>query len=128
MFAWFAGNGHAEQVDRALRRLIMLPEWKAFFCGFRPPRAFVTPASCQPWLNTSGMRMESGRLFEEEAIFPSRGIFLEWVRWGWRVYWDRLPKPLHSDFIQDFLSLYASVPPLDYRVPLVWLALEATRV
>lgn len=128
VFGWFAGNGHAKPIDRALRRITILPEWKEFYHGFRPPRALLSPVSCKPWLTAARLKTASAMLVEEQAIFPSPGIFLQWVRWMWRGYWDRLPMALHAGLTEEFVRIYAPHQPTEYRVPLAWLSLEATRV
>lgn len=127
MFVRFAGNGHAERIDRTLRRVTVLPEWKEFFRGFRPPRAFLTPVSCRPWLSAARLKLASGVLIEEEAVFPSQGILLQWVRWVWSDYWDHIPDALHADLTEEFVRMYTPNQSNEYRVPLVWLSLEAVK-
>lgn len=127
MHLWFAGNGYAESVDRTLRRLIQLPEWREFFRKFRPPRAFMTPVSCEPWLNVARMRTDFCALVEEEVVFPSYGVFLQWVRWTWSCYWDHLPGLLRSDLSEEFCKFYRPVREDEIRIRLVWLALDATK-
>jgi SAM-dependent methyltransferase len=127
MHLWFAGNGYAESVDRTLRRMIQLPEWREFFREFRPPRAFVTPASCEPWLSVARMRTDFCALVEDEVVFPSYGIFFQWVRWTWHCYWEHLPGRLRSDLSESFCRFFRPVREDEVRIRLVWLALDATK-
>jgi len=126
LHVWFLGKGNGEHIHKCLRKLAVQAQWKDYFGGFQPNYYFVSPRSCDPWLSAAHLRKNRVDLVDQPIDFPSREIFLQWLQWGWRAYWERIPAFRQEEFNQDFLKLYAS-PEGPYRAHLVWLAIDATK-
>lgn len=118
MHVWFYGHGHCEEIESCLRRLSSRVEWLPYFRTFRPSWFFVTPASCHPWLSLAHLRINGMELKEEWVNFPSKEVFVQWLRWGWGSYWDRIPGEKIALFQEQFLELYGQTGA--YRARTVW--------
>ena len=127
MHVWCMGKGNAARINQTLRRMIGKPQWQSYFQDFRPGWSFATPISCQPWLQAARFKKNQAILVNQEHRFPDRSGFLEWLRWNWRGYFDRVPSSEYAQFVEEFLAEYGPSADGSYTAELVWLAIDATR-
>lgn len=125
MHVWFYGHGHCRQIEDCLRTLISRVEWSSYFRNFQPSWHFVSPASCQPWLREAGFVTRQLELKEEAVAFPNREVFLQWLRWAWGSYWEKVPRARLEAFQKSFLELYGNAK--SYLARKVWLIVEGVK-
>ena len=125
MHVWFYGYGHCLQIEDCLRTLSSRMEWFPYFRNFQPSWYFVSPAACQPWLCQAGFVARQLELQEDTVNFPNREVFLQWLRWAWGSYWERVPQSRLAAFQDSFLELYGDTK--SYRARKVWLVVEAVK-
>jgi ubiquinone/menaquinone biosynthesis C-methylase UbiE len=127
MHMWCMGKGNAALINKSLRGLTALPQWKAYFQDLQPQWTMATPISCDPWLNAARLKKNQSLLINQEVRFADRWEFLQWVSWSWGNYFERVPAPHRQEFSEQFLTDYCTSQIGAVSAHLVWLVVDATK-
>lgn len=128
MHLWFFGQGNASFVNEALSKATKRPDWKLYFHDYRPKWSLVSLSSCEPWLQAARFHKNYAEIVEEELFFSDQWAFIYWVTSNWRNYFERVPNASLPKFCEDFLNECTPAQDGSFRVTLVWLVIDATRV
>jgi SAM-dependent methyltransferase len=123
------GFGNLKTFYKAIERVMRAEAWAACFENFRQTGSLVDIASCDPWLQTSGLTKRRARLTNEPFAFPDRHALQHWFNSNFGNYFEVIPearRPRFSDEVIDgYLRGLNKKEPV--RVFRVWLQLEAVK-
>jgi trans-aconitate 2-methyltransferase len=125
---WQPGIGFGKNLEACFGELAIQPEWHDYFLSFRWPWRLISPHLCAPWLTIARLRPYDCRLISEKYDFPSRGIFIQWLRWFYWDFWRQVPAYKHRALESDFIDIYLRSSPTTWSADLVWLKLEAMKM
>lgn len=123
------GHGNAADVLSVIEMLIRSPQWASYYKDFTPPYYFYDPEEYQEWLSACGFRDVSVRLIPKDMQHHGVEGLLGWLRTTWFPYTDRLPTQLRDVFLEEVVTAYTKVHPVDSlgytHVKMVRLEVEA---
>lgn len=107
------GKGNARDMVGAMEALAQRAEWALYFDGFQMPYGFHGMEEYREWLEEVGMGVKRIELIPKDMVHPGREGLTGWVRTTWLPYLDRVPDEKRSTFIEELISLYLQIHPLD---------------
>ena len=124
---WQPGFGSGKNLEACFAELAALPQWQDYFLSFRWPWRLVSPNLCTPWLTIARLTPYDCRLVSERYVFPSRGIFMRWLRWHYGDFWRQVPAFKHRALELDLTKIYLRPSPTSWCADLVWLKVDAVK-
>ena len=109
MLIQMGGKGNAEQVFRALDEVIRDPRWGRYFEDFTFPYGFFGNEEYLSWVRAAGLDPVRSELIPKIMVHATRIDFAAWIRTTWLPYLERVPEPLHQDFIEDLIDALSPV-------------------
>lgn len=125
------GRGNAQEVFVALRGVMRLKRWRAYFRRMLAPYFFHAPTEYEKWLPRFGFVATRIQLAPKDALHVTRAAFAGWFRTTWLPYTQRVPEPAREEFIAAVVERYLAKHPLDHAgrvtVRMVRLEIDAAK-
>ena len=126
------GKGNAQDIFVALRPVMREARWREYFRKMETPYFFYSPEDYQRWLPECGFAAGSARLAPKDAVYDGAAGFASVLRTTWLPYTQRVPEPLHEEFIAAIVKRYVARHPPDadgrVHVRMVRLEIDAVKV
>lgn len=114
-----------------LERILLLPEWNAYFQDFEFPYCFMGVEEYEAMLREAGFQIKRVELISKDAIHANKEKFKGWIRTTWLPYTERVPENQREQFIELIAAKYLEIKPADAQgqvhVPMVRLEVEAEK-
>lgn len=123
------GQGNAVEIESAFRRRMAEPRYRDYFLDFQAPYRFYGPKTYRDWLPDAGFTARRIELIPKDMQHDGAEGLRGWLRTTWFPFTDRLPEELRAAFLEEVLTDYLSIYPLDAQgkthVAMVRLEVEA---
>jgi trans-aconitate 2-methyltransferase len=125
------GKGNAQEILSILDGLFREEPWMKFFESFSFPYGFYAPEEYRVWLCEAKLEPERVELVPKDMQLQGREGLAGWIRTTWLPYTERLPMELRERFIEQIVTTYMKMHPLDgagvAHVRMVRLEVEASK-
>jgi trans-aconitate 2-methyltransferase len=109
------GRGNALDVLAVLAEVTARPAWRQYFGDFRNPYFFYGPDEYVQWLTAAGLQSDSVKLVAKDMTHQGAEGLAGWIRTTWMPFTQCVPAAARDLFIDDFLSRYLELFPMDDR-------------
>jgi trans-aconitate 2-methyltransferase len=109
------GRGNAVDVLAVLAEVTALPAWREYFGDFRNPYFFYGDDEYAQWLPVAGLQADSLKLVPKDMTHLGADGLAGWIRTTWMPFTHCVPAEDRDLFIDNFLSRYLELVPMDDR-------------
>jgi trans-aconitate 2-methyltransferase len=109
------GRGNAVDVLAVLAEVTALPAWREYFEDFRNPYFFYGDDEYAQWLTVAGLQADSLKLVPKDMTHLGADGLAGWIRTTWMPFTHCVPAEDRDLFIDNFLSRYLELVPMDDR-------------
>ncbi len=101
--------------SKVLAEVTARPAWRQYFGDFRNPYFFHGDDQYAQWLATVGLQADRLQLVAKDMTHLGAKGLAGWIRTTWMPFTHCIPTKARDLFIDDFLSRYLELVPMDDR-------------
>lgn len=106
MFAQMGGKGNAAGILEVVEDIITSTKWLPYFKDFSVPYTFYGISEYGALLMAAGFMIRRIEEFPRTMLHQGKDGLASWISTTWRYYTERVPKGLHSAFVEEISDAY----------------------